>query len=45
MTQNSIPVGRLVLFLAGTAVLSLAWIRLAAATALRAELVPALRSE
>ena len=44
-SQTSIPVGLLALFLVGTAFLSLAWIRLAAGVALRAELVPALRSE
>jgi len=45
MSQNSIPVGLLAVFLGGTAVLSLAWIRIAAEAALRAPLVPALRSE
>ena len=45
LTRASIPVGLLVFFLAGTALFSLAWIRIAAGAALRAPLVPALRSE
>lgn len=43
--QNSIPYGLLAGFLAGTLLLSLAWIRIAAGIALRAPLVPALRQE
>lgn len=43
--QNSIPFGLLAAFLAGTAGLSLLWIRIAAGVALRAPLVPALRQE
>jgi len=42
---NSIPFGLLAGFLIGTAALSLLWIRIAAGAALRAALVPALRSE
>jgi ABC-type antimicrobial peptide transport system permease subunit len=45
MSGTSIPVGLLALFLGGTALLSLLWIRLAAGAALRSALVPALRSE
>ncbi|HEV3028181.1 MAG TPA: ABC transporter permease, partial [Planctomycetota bacterium] len=45
LSQTSIPVGLLALFLVGTAFLSLGWIRLAAGMALRADLIPALRSE
>ena len=41
----SLPYGLLALFLAGTAVLSLLWIRLAASIALRSPLVGALRNE
>ena len=43
--QNHIPFGLLAIFLLGTAVLSVAWIRLATALALRSPLVPALRHE
>jgi len=43
--QNSIPFGLLALFLVGTALLSLAWIRIAAGFALSSDLVPALRQE
>lgn len=43
--QNHLPWGLLALFLAGTAGLSLAWIRVATAAALKAPLVPALRHE
>jgi len=43
--QNHLPFGLLALFLVGTTVLSLGWIRLATAVALRAALVPALRHE
>jgi ABC-type antimicrobial peptide transport system permease subunit len=43
--QNHIPFGLLALFLVGTAVLSLGWIRIATTFALRAALVPALRHE
>jgi putative ABC transport system permease protein len=45
LSQTTLPVGLLALFLGGTAALSLAWIRLAAGAALRADLIPALRSE
>jgi ABC-type antimicrobial peptide transport system permease subunit len=45
MTQTSLPLGLLAFFLAGTALLSLAWIRIAAGAALRAPLISALRSE
>jgi ABC-type antimicrobial peptide transport system permease subunit len=43
--QNHIPFPLLAGFLIGTAVLSLAWIRIATTLALRAPLVPALRHE
>jgi ABC-type lipoprotein release transport system permease subunit len=43
--QNHLPFGLLALFLAGTIVLSLGWIRIATTFALRAALVPALRHE
>ncbi len=43
--RNHLPFGLLALFLVGTTVLSLGWIRLATALALRAALVPALRHE
>lgn len=43
--QNHLPWGLLALFLVGTGLLSLAWIRIATAAALRAPLVPALRHE
>jgi len=45
LTRTSLPLGLLALFLGGTTLLSLGWIRLAAGVALRAELIPALRSE
>ena len=45
MSRTSIPVGLLAVFLVGTTLLSLGWIRLAAGAALRAALIPALRSE
>jgi ABC-type lipoprotein release transport system permease subunit len=43
--QNHLPFGLLALFLVGTTVLSLGWIRVATSVALRAALVPALRHE
>lgn len=43
--RSSLPFGFLAFFLVGTAILSLAWIWIAAALALRAPLVPALRHE
>jgi ABC-type lipoprotein release transport system permease subunit len=43
--QSHLPFGLLSLFLAGTALLSVAWIRIATGLALRAPLVPALRHE
>lgn len=43
--QNHIPFGLLAIFLLGTALLSVLWIRIATALALRAQLVPALRHE
>jgi len=43
--RSSLPLGLLAVFLVGTAVLSLAWIRIATDVALRAPLVPALRHE
>jgi hypothetical protein len=43
--QNHIPFGLLAVFLVGTALLSVAWIRVATSLALRAPLVPALRHE
>jgi ABC-type antimicrobial peptide transport system permease subunit len=43
--QHHLPYGLLALFLVGTAVLSLGWIRVATALALGARLVPALRHE
>lgn len=45
LTRTSIPFGLLAAFLAGTALLSLCWIRLAAGAALRSALIPALRQE
>ena len=43
--QNHIPFGLLAVFLFGTALLSIAWIRIATGLALRAPVVPALRHE
>ena len=43
--RSSLPYGLLAVFLVGTAILSLAWIRIATDVALRAPLVPALRHE
>jgi ABC-type lipoprotein release transport system permease subunit len=43
--RSSLPFGLLAVFLVGTAILSLAWIRIATNVALRAPLVPALRHE
>src|SRR6185436_15841445 len=43
--QNHIPFGLLAVFLLGTALLSVAWIRIATGLALSAPVVPALRHE